>query len=202
MATRTTTPSAPSSRASAAAIPTPPSTGWRKCSTPARTRGSSRGAWSLPPARTSAWPTRRDWWWPWPPSRRWNLWACPRAGSPWLTPPFTSPPPPRATAATPPSDAALQDVASGRTLAVPAYLKDTHVPGSTPGYRYSHDYPGELRPPGLPARRSTVLRTHRKRTGKTHQRTPGILARPVRGRASARTLGSGVAGGGAHAPWP
>jgi putative ATPase len=38
--------------------------------------------------------------------------------------------------------AALHDVESGRTLAVPAYLKDSHVPGSTPGYRYSHDYPG------------------------------------------------------------
>ena len=38
--------------------------------------------------------------------------------------------------------AALQDVESGRTLAVPSYLKDSHVPGKTPGYRYSHDYPG------------------------------------------------------------
>ncbi len=25
---------------------------------------------------------------------------------------------------------------------MPSYLKDSHVPGKTPGYRYSHDYPG------------------------------------------------------------
>jgi len=38
--------------------------------------------------------------------------------------------------------AALKDVESGRTLAVPPHLKDPRVPGSGPGYRYSHDYPG------------------------------------------------------------
>lgn len=38
--------------------------------------------------------------------------------------------------------AAMEDVASGRTLAVPAYLKDPHVPGSSKGYNYSHDFPG------------------------------------------------------------
>lgn len=37
---------------------------------------------------------------------------------------------------------ASQDVAQGRTLAVPAYLKDKNVPGHAGGYRYSHDYEG------------------------------------------------------------
>jgi len=38
--------------------------------------------------------------------------------------------------------AAMKDVESGRTLAVPSYLKDPRVPGSGPGYRYSHEYAG------------------------------------------------------------
>jgi len=38
--------------------------------------------------------------------------------------------------------AAMKDVESGRTLPVPAILKDPRVPGSAPGYRYSHDFPG------------------------------------------------------------
>jgi len=38
--------------------------------------------------------------------------------------------------------AALNDVAAGRTLAVPAILKDSHVPGHSAGYLYSHDYEG------------------------------------------------------------
>ena len=57
-ATTTTTSSAPSSRASAARIPTPGSTGWPACSRRARTPASSPAGWSSWPARTSAWPTR------------------------------------------------------------------------------------------------------------------------------------------------
>jgi putative ATPase len=37
--------------------------------------------------------------------------------------------------------AALEDVAAGRTLPVPAHLKDPRVPGHAAGYRYSHDSP-------------------------------------------------------------
>jgi putative ATPase len=36
----------------------------------------------------------------------------------------------------------MADVASGRTLPVPTYLKDKSAPGRTPGYKYSHDYEG------------------------------------------------------------
>jgi len=42
--------------------------------------------------------------------------------------------------------AAQDDVASGRTLAVPPALKDPRVPGHTPGYQYSHDAPGHYIP--------------------------------------------------------
>ena len=42
--------------------------------------------------------------------------------------------------------AALQDVAAGRTLPVPAHLKDPRVPGHAAGYRYSHDYDGSYIP--------------------------------------------------------
>jgi putative ATPase len=42
--------------------------------------------------------------------------------------------------------AASQDVESGRTLAVPAYLKDKNVPGHADGYKYSHDYEGGFVP--------------------------------------------------------
>jgi putative ATPase len=38
-------------------------------------------------------------------------------------------------------NAAQQDVATGRTLAVPAHLKDPRVPGHAPGYQYSHEAP-------------------------------------------------------------
>ncbi len=38
--------------------------------------------------------------------------------------------------------AAQQDVATGRTLPVPAYLKDKNVPGHAGGYKYAHDYAG------------------------------------------------------------
>jgi putative ATPase len=46
-------------------------------------------------------------------------------------------------------DAALEDVRSGRTLAVPGHLRDTHYPGSQrlghgEGYQYSHDHPGHF----------------------------------------------------------
>jgi putative ATPase len=37
---------------------------------------------------------------------------------------------------------AMAEVESGRTLAVPAYLKDKASPSKAGGYRYSHDYPG------------------------------------------------------------
>jgi putative ATPase len=36
--------------------------------------------------------------------------------------------------------AAMLDIESGRTLAVPAYLKDSHVPGHAAGYQYAHDF--------------------------------------------------------------
>lgn len=44
-------------------------------------------------------------------------------------------------------DAALEDVASGRTLPIPEHLKDGHYAGAKrlghgQGYKYAHDYPG------------------------------------------------------------
>ena len=44
-------------------------------------------------------------------------------------------------------DAALEDIRSGRTLAVPNHLRDGHYAGSKvlghgEGYRYAHDFPG------------------------------------------------------------
>jgi putative ATPase len=42
--------------------------------------------------------------------------------------------------------AALDDVASGRTLAVPAHLKDPNVPGHTGGYKYAHAFEGNFVP--------------------------------------------------------
>src|SRR5438105_229710 len=43
-------------------------------------------------------------------------------------------------------DAALEDVRSGRTLAVPEHLRDSHYKGAKrlghgEGYQYSHDHP-------------------------------------------------------------
>ena len=48
-------------------------------------------------------------------------------------------------------DAALEDVRSGRTLAVPEHLRDKHYPGATrlghgKGYQYSHDFPDHFVP--------------------------------------------------------
>ncbi|MGZ4962680.1 MAG: replication-associated recombination protein A [Limisphaerales bacterium] len=48
-------------------------------------------------------------------------------------------------------DAALEDVRSGRTLAVPQHLKDTHYKGAKKlghgeGYQYSHDHPDHFVP--------------------------------------------------------
>lgn len=48
-------------------------------------------------------------------------------------------------------DAALADVRSGRTLAVPAHLRDTHYAGAQrlghgQGYQYAHDFPGHYVP--------------------------------------------------------
>src|SRR4029079_14241204 len=46
-------------------------------------------------------------------------------------------------------DAALEDVRSGRTLAVPEHLRDAHYKGAKrlghgEGYQYSHDHPGNF----------------------------------------------------------
>ncbi len=46
-------------------------------------------------------------------------------------------------------DAALEDVRSGRTLAVPEHLRDAHYPGAKrlghgEGYLYAHDHPGHF----------------------------------------------------------
>jgi putative ATPase len=46
-------------------------------------------------------------------------------------------------------DAALEDVRSGRTLAVPEHLRDAHYPGAKrlghgEGYQYAHDHPGHF----------------------------------------------------------
>lgn len=48
-------------------------------------------------------------------------------------------------------NAAMEDVAKGRTLEVPVHLRDGHYPGSKrlghgEGYRYSHDYAGHFVP--------------------------------------------------------
>jgi putative ATPase len=48
-------------------------------------------------------------------------------------------------------DAALEDVKSGRTLPVPAHLRDTHYQGAKrlghgEGYQYAHDFPGHFVP--------------------------------------------------------
>jgi putative ATPase len=48
-------------------------------------------------------------------------------------------------------DAALKDVESGRTLAVPEHLRDAHYPGAKrlghgKGYKYAHDFPGHFVP--------------------------------------------------------
>jgi putative ATPase len=48
-------------------------------------------------------------------------------------------------------DAALEDVRSGRTLAVPEHLRDAHYKGAKrlghgEGYQYSHDQPGHFAP--------------------------------------------------------
>jgi len=48
-------------------------------------------------------------------------------------------------------DAALEDVRSGRTLAVPEHLRDAHYSGAAKlghgkGYQYSHDHPGHFVP--------------------------------------------------------
>ncbi len=48
-------------------------------------------------------------------------------------------------------DAALEDVRSGRTLAVPQHLRDAHYSGAKKlghgeGYQYSHDHPGHFVP--------------------------------------------------------
>ncbi len=48
-------------------------------------------------------------------------------------------------------DAALADVRNGRTLEVPAHLKDAHYPGAQrlghgAGYEYAHDHPGHFVP--------------------------------------------------------
>jgi putative ATPase len=42
--------------------------------------------------------------------------------------------------------AASKDVESGRTLAVPSYLKDRNVPGHADGYKYAHDFEGGFVP--------------------------------------------------------
>ena len=46
-------------------------------------------------------------------------------------------------------DAALKDVESGRTVAVPEHLRDAHYPGAKrlghgAGYKYAHDFPGHF----------------------------------------------------------
>jgi putative ATPase len=46
-------------------------------------------------------------------------------------------------------DAALEDVRSGRTLAVPEHLRDAHYKGAKrlghgEGYKYAHDHPGHF----------------------------------------------------------
>src|SRR4029079_14900693 len=46
-------------------------------------------------------------------------------------------------------DAALKDVESGRTLAVPEHLRDAHYPGAKrlghgEGYKYAHEFPGHI----------------------------------------------------------
>src|SRR5207245_4543678 len=46
-------------------------------------------------------------------------------------------------------DAALEDVKSGRTLAVPEHLRDSHYQGAKrlghgQGYKYAHDFPGHF----------------------------------------------------------
>src|SRR5678816_3309645 len=46
-------------------------------------------------------------------------------------------------------DAAIKDVESGRTLAVPEHLRDAHYPGAKrlghgKGYKYAHDFPGHF----------------------------------------------------------
>ena len=48
-------------------------------------------------------------------------------------------------------DAALEDVRSGRTLAVPAHLRDAHYAGAErlghgKGYKYAHDFPDHYVP--------------------------------------------------------
>jgi len=48
-------------------------------------------------------------------------------------------------------DKALEDVRSGRTLPVPAHLRDTHYAGSErlghgQDYQYAHDHPGHFVP--------------------------------------------------------
>jgi putative ATPase len=48
-------------------------------------------------------------------------------------------------------DAALEDVRSGRTLAVPESLRDAHYAGAQrlghgAGYEYAHDFPGHFAP--------------------------------------------------------
>ena len=59
-----------------------PSTTSRPCSKAARTRASSRAAWSSSPPRTSATWTRVRFWLPLPPRTPWSTWACRRCSSP------------------------------------------------------------------------------------------------------------------------
>ncbi|MGI8604155.1 MAG: replication-associated recombination protein A [Verrucomicrobiales bacterium] len=42
--------------------------------------------------------------------------------------------------------AATEDIQNGRTLAVPPYLKDSHVPGHKGGYKYAHNFEGNYVP--------------------------------------------------------
>ncbi len=77
----TTTSSAPCTNRCAAPTPMRRSTGSPACSTAARTRATSRGAWCASRSRISAWPIPTPCRRPSPPGRPTSGWARPRASS-------------------------------------------------------------------------------------------------------------------------
>ena len=82
-------------------------------------------------------------------------------------------------------DAALKDVESGRTLAVPEHLRDASYRGAKrlghgEGYQYAHDHPGAFRRAGLSGGGQALLRADRARGGEEDQRAGREVAGAIR----------------------
>ena len=156
-AARSTTTSSPrcTSRC-ATAIPTPPSTGWRACSRPARIRCTSRAGWCASPPRTSATPIRRRWRSRWPRRTPCTSSACPEGNTALAQAAIYLATAPKSNAVYIAYGAAAEARPQDAAEPVPLHLRNAPTRlmkelGYGKGYEYAHDEPTRSRRHGLPA---------------------------------------------------